>query len=313
MADPALVLAKTMDTAKREWIGGLDGLLLGFQRMRGSTTEQISVATVQLIEFVLTQRRTGLQALTNRMKDIQDFPENYAMEEEEWSMWAPDKTISTFLRHTIQGWRAAIKAHLTKGQNLSKFVWPSPQKMAADVNPPHLVPKHNSMDELLEFAQAFLQYTPVNSWYTVESNNASYKDKQFANSIIKAFWRCRIQYPAWLAAKDVWAAREAFETILVQASDIDFSFLDGITEMEEANQYAEPVQEDADEAQDGYFGSTNKHILGAELLTLRSKQQKLVKNYIDSMAEQGGIICQDHKLRIPEKVHKKFKAFIMVR
>lgn len=65
MADPALALVKTTDTAKREWIGGLDGLLLGFERMCGSTTEQISVANVQLIEFITTQRHTGLQALAN--------------------------------------------------------------------------------------------------------------------------------------------------------------------------------------------------------------------------------------------------------
>ena len=52
-------------------------------------------------------------------------------------------------------------------------------------------------------------------------------------------------------------------------------------------------------------------LTASELLALRSKQQKLVK-YIDSMAEQGGITCKDHKIRIPEKVHKKFKAFLMV-
>jgi hypothetical protein len=247
------------------------------------------------------------------MTEINDFPDNYGMEDEEWKMWAPDKTISTFLHHTIQGWRNTIKVHLRNSRNLDKFAWPSPEKMAADANPPHLVPEHLLMDELLEFAQAFLQHTPVTGWHTVEPAKASYRDKQFANSIIKTFWKCHIQYLAWLTVKDVWATRDSFKTILVHASNTDFSFLDGITEMDGANLYAEPVQEDTDKDQDGYFGSTNKHVVGAELLALRSKQQKTVKNIMDLVSEQVGITCSDKKLCMPEKVHKKFKAFLMVR
>lgn len=212
MADPALALVKTAETAKREWIGGLDGLLLGFQRMRGSTTKQISVANVQLVEFIITQRRTGLQALANQIKAIRTFPDQYGMEDEEWEMWAPDKSISTYLRHMIQGWRNAIKMHLENSQNLDKFVWPSAEKISASTKNP--VPKHDLMDDLLEFAQGFLQYTPVTSWYTVAPADASYKDKQFTNKIINSFWKCLIVYPAWLTTKDAWVARNLFENIL---------------------------------------------------------------------------------------------------
>lgn len=235
------------------------------------------------------------------------------MDEEEWKRWAPDKTISTFLHHTIQGWHNAIKMHLENSCNLDKFVWPSAKSMATNAKPPHLVPEHHLMDELLEFAQAFLQYTPVTGWYTIDSANASYRDKQVTNSIINTFWKCHIQYPAWLATKDTRAACTLFENILIQASDTDFLFIYGMTEMDEDNQYAEPVdQQGTDEDQDGYFDSINKHVVAGELLDLRSKQQKMVKNIIDLVSEQGGITCSNKERRLPEKVHKKFKAFLMV-
>lgn len=99
-------------------------------------------------------------------------------------MWTPEGKISKFLQHTIQIWRKAIKTHLSLHSNLSKFVWPGPKTTDVDED---LVPHQPLLNELLEFAQKFLQYTPVIDWYTVNSQTATYTDQKFTKGIITAF------------------------------------------------------------------------------------------------------------------------------
>lgn len=84
-----------------------------------------------------------------------------------------------------------------------------------------------------------------------------------------------------------------------------------MTEIDEGNIYFEP--ETADDDEDGFFGSTNKHIVAGKLVDMRSEQQQMVMKIIQMVSAHGGITCADGEVHIPERLHKKFKSFLMVR
>jgi hypothetical protein len=100
MADPVLWMMKKQEMGCHLWIGPLDGLLKGFEMTRGSSTEQLDIASMQVVEFIFDERRIGLQCLTNRMRELK----NVDNPEEEESHWKKNGDAWKCVHGALQSW-----------------------------------------------------------------------------------------------------------------------------------------------------------------------------------------------------------------
>ena len=305
MADPALQLIKMQATERRMWIGPLDGLLKGFGINRGSSDEQLEIATMQIVEFFFQQCRVGLQNLNNRMTQV-PLVENTDITEDNASQWKKGGTVYKLLRGCIQEWRKKIKAHRKLHSNMGKFVWPSIPVQTEDI-----------LNDLLEFSTIVLQYSAVDEWSIVDAGNATYVDDKFTSGIIDAFWKGRGTHRAWLAEKAAWNCRKYFGDILSQAAGTTFEYPDGQQKIDTHNPFAvlpdDGQQDDDDEDENiGFFGSFNKHIVHRDLFNMRQRQTQSVEKII-KLVLANGVIGQDGDTMLPNKVYKGLKSFLEVR
>lgn len=300
MADPGLRLMKNQETGHRLWIGALDGLLNGFDKTRGSSEEQLEIASMQIVEFVFEHRRTGLLSLRNRMKELKAI-ENPEMADEKGTRWKKGGDAYKLVRGTFQTWRKQIKAHKkTNDGNMDGFIWPPTPDQAEVI-----------LQELLAFASSVLQYSAVDDWCTVDAGNATYMDDKFTKGIIDAFWMGHVEHKAWLAQNEAWTAREAFEQILVQASGISFAYPDGVEAMDDNNEYA--VKEDEMDEDEGYFGTFNKHVIQKNLADLRIQQTHCVEKIIQLVKDYGSVRGVGGEPVVPKSMKTALKSFFEAR
>lgn len=299
MADPALRLMKMQQTERRTWIGSLDGLLKGFDINRGSSTGQLEVASMQIVEFFFHHRRIGLQSLQNRMNQAKVI-QNTLVDEENEAQWKKNGDIYKLLRGTLQMWRKKIKAHQkAHSGNMGKLVWPAPPKQKEDI-----------LNDLLDFASLVLEHSAVDEWYSVDPGNATHTDDKFTKGIIDAFWMGKVQHRAWLAEKDAWGCWEKFEAILMLASGSVFKYPDGEDSMDMGNIHAQlDGEEQVDD--DGYFGPFNKHIIHKTLYTMEEHQTNSVQKII-KLVTANGLTGVNGEQVLPRKLHKSFQTFLEV-
>jgi len=116
---------KNQETGHCLWIGALDGLLHGFEKTRGSSEEQLKIASMQIVEFIFEHCHTGLLSLHNQMKELKAIG-NPEMEEEKGKHWKKGRDAYKLVHDTFQNWHKQIKAHKkTNGGNMDSFSWPS--------------------------------------------------------------------------------------------------------------------------------------------------------------------------------------------
>jgi len=295
MADPVLRVMKKQETGRRLWIGPLDGLLKGFEMTRGSSAEQLEIASMQIVEFILNERRIGLQCLTNRMRELKNV-DNPELEE---SRWKKNGDAWKCVRGAFQTWRSQIKAHKKNCGNMDKFAWPPASKQTEEI-----------LDELVQFANLILQYTAVDEWCTVLGGHSTSTDDKFTKGIIEAFWMGRINHPAWLAQKAAWDARETFGQILKQASGTSFEYPDGAQTMDTSNEYAAEAE---DNENDGYFGSFNKHVIQKDIAHMRMQQTRYMDKIIQSVIASGSVRGVDGNQKIPKKVKQALNTLVEAR
>ena len=186
MADPLLHLAKLQQTGQHQWIGAIDGLIRGFELNRGSSSEQIEIATMQIIEFFIKHHQIGLQCLANQMQSIGTVPDSATPPEndEQWG------DINGKLRRLIQALCKKLRAH---SGPLAKFSWPNPPEGSEAI-----------VQDLLEFANTILQHSAVFDWWKQQPNNATKLDYKYVKGIIDVFWLGHVEYNAWLAEEAAW-------------------------------------------------------------------------------------------------------------
>jgi len=300
MADPALrMVTKGQEYERRLWIGGLDGVLKGLEKAHGSSKEQIQIASRQIVEFIFKERRMALKAFQNRIKTLPEAPTTGMTQPGDWKK---NGKIYDLVRHTFQDWRKLMKKHYKSKGDLDAYHWPDPPEQSDPV-----------VQDLLAFEKKFLQDTPVDDWWTVDSGNATHPDAKFTQGIIKAFWLGKDLYPHWLAQQDIWDARVEFGRILNQAAGDVFTFPDGIDEPNWASDFAEAPPEVGDEEEhDGFYGKLNRHLVDDELHTLRTQQTQAVTKVIKLVSEFGSVHDQANAY-LPPKLSKELHGLLQVR
>jgi hypothetical protein len=299
MADPALRMIKGQEYERRLWIGGLDGVLKGLEKARGSSKEQIEIASRQIVELIFKERQIGLKAFQNRIQLLPEAQETGMTKPDDWKKSGQNYDL---VRHTFQEWRKLMKKHVKSKGDLDTYVWPDPPEQSEPV-----------LQDLLEFEKKFLQGTAVGDWYTVDSANATHPDAKFTLGIIKAFWLGKDIYPIWLAHPDVWRVRQDFGQILNNAAGDMFTFPDDIGEPNWASEYAEaPDHELEDEQHDGFHGKLNKHLLDDELHTLRNQQTQTITKLVKLVSEFGSV-KDGNEAYLPPKLSKQLNGLLLVR
>lgn len=275
----------------RTFIGCVDGLIKGFKDVRCTQADIVQSVRCQLLELVWGQRRIGLMALEHRIKNI--GYEAIEKDDDEWKDYFPKGKYHTFLRNYMQLIRRTLKEH--KGPRDS-YIAPDPVDIPSSLSSDRLI-------SIIDFAKDYLSHTAHVEW----TSPSTYSDNKITTDIMVAFWLGQNDFKALLAEHDVWNLRMRFGEIIgpVMESNM-WIFLDGITEIDTEN---EDFDNFGSTDTQGYYGSSNRHLVGLEASELLKDQKKNILNITKSVKKFGTV----DKGGMPEKLHRKFSSFIKVR
>jgi hypothetical protein len=281
-------------TAQRNWIGAFDGMLAGFAYARGANDDQIKLLRATLLQFLLENRRSGLQSLENRITAIK-YQEINKTSDQWKEYFTHTGNHFVFLRKYMQKVRSTFKKHTGPRHT---FICPDYDETASQ-----------TITDIMEFAQTFLANTPLQEWLSPNPSTASHHDNKITEEIMTAFWIGRHDYNNWLAEPDAWALRVKFGNLIATVTEADtWEFADGITEMDTNNDFAQPIG-DSDGSAQGYYASSNKHLIGSEAQQLMISQKQCI-NKITKLVKEHGTIDGGG---MPDKLHKKLNSFLKVR